>query len=485
MITPSTARIRNSNSQGILDSSEELSKPMYSEEAEKAVLGSMLARPDIVVDEVSDVLKRDDFFVPAHQEVFEAIQTLHNNGKAIDITTLHDYLTVKKLADVVGSPGILAELAAGLATHLNVGSYIAIVKDKSLLRHLQHACAEIVTDVASGECSVSEVLNRAEARIFALNDCQKAARVTDMHTGVTAALERLRELSERPNRLVGISTGLNQLNAYTNGWRGGQMIVVAARPGKGKTALAWGFGKAAAERRWDEAQEREVEPGHPVHIFSAEMSADELMERALADACSVEMNRLQTGDVKEELQKIETMAWERVARWPITIDDSSGLSLSTIRSRSRRAVRERGVKLIIIDYLQLLLPDVESKNREREVAEMSRGIKQLAKELDIPIIVLAQLSRKCEEENREPKPSDLRESGSIEQDADKIIFIHWFKDGTFGLLIRKQRGGIGWVDVPVKWDGCYQRFSDVGQNHVSKPRAPAPGEYGNTNWQSD
>ncbi len=480
---------------------ELLQAPMYSAEAEKAVLGSMLARPDVVIDEVTDALKKDDFFVPAHQEVFTAIDALHNSGQAIDITTLHQYLVDRKLAEVVGSPGFIAELAAGLATHLNVGSYIAIVKDKSFLRHLQHACANISQSVIDNQDSVSTVLDSAEREIFQVTQRGLTNSTVSGASEITKAIELIENYQKHKGHLFGIPTGFHRLNELTTGWHGGEMVVLGARPGIGKTALALTFARHAMTERYDESTDSWVKPGHPVGIFSLEMTNQQLMLRMLASYASESLQKIRQGDLTDqEVQKLAMMG-EDMKAFPLVLDDSSFLTINQLRGKARRMKQQDKIELLIVDYLQLLHSESEqaADNRQNEVAEISRGIKALAKELDIPIIVLAQLNRKASETNSEPALHNLRESGAIEQDADMVLLLHREDEPAEGeettgetlpngllkykLIIAKQRNGPT-DDIEIHFNSSYTRFDDPVRHMVEakKPeRRPYQAPYSEPN----
>jgi replicative DNA helicase len=472
MIAPATARKRRPST----TDPEAIMAPLYSAEAEKAVLGSMLARPDVVIDEVSDGLAKDDFFVPSHQEIYEAINALHNSGKAIDITTLHQYLADRKLAEVVGSPGILAELAAGLATHLNVGSYVSIVKEKSLLRHLQHACANISQSVQDNQDSVTGVLDNAEREIFQVTNRGLTNSTVTAKTEIEKAIQLIENYQKNRGRLFGIPTGFHRLNELTTGWHGGEMIVLAARPGIGKTALALTFARHAMDARYDEKLDNWVKPGYCVGMFSLEMTNQQLMLRMLASYASESLQRIRQGDLDDQAMQKLCMIGEDMKQFPLVLDDSSFLTINQLRGKTRRMKQQYKIDMLVIDYLQLLRSESEQAkdNRQNEVAEISRGIKALAKELDIPIIVLAQLNRKSEEGKTEPALHNLRESGAIEQDADMVLLLHR-EDGAdseesngaalppgvkkYKLIIAKQRNGPT-DNLEIHFQSNYTRFED-------------------------
>lgn len=443
---------------------------LYSAEAEKAVLGSMLARPETVIDIASEKLGNTDFFVPAHREIFDALKHLHDNQHAIDITTVHQYFVDHKMAEAVGSPGILAELAAGLATHLNVESYIKIVKDKSLLRRLQDACANIVQNIGDTPASVSEVLDKAESEIFQVTNLGLTNSTVEARREIDRALSLIDGFRNRKGQLFGIPTGFHRLNELTTGWQKGDMVVLAARPGVGKTALALTFAKHAMLQRYDEKLDNWVKPGYGVGVFSLEMTNAQLMLRLLASYASESLQKIRKGDLDDDAMQKLRMIGEDMKEWPLYLDDSSYLTINQLRGKARRMKDRYNIDLLVIDYLQLLHSesDQAKDNRQNEVAEISRGIKSLAKELDIPIIVLAQLNRKSEEGKSEPALHNLRESGAIEQDADVVLMLHK-EEGEEGaeatplkpykLIIAKQRNGPT-DKLDIIFNSQYTRFDD-------------------------
>jgi replicative DNA helicase len=448
---------------------------LYSAEAEKAVLGCMMAQPNEVINDATETLSKADFFVPAHQEIFDALRDLYNNAQAIDVMTVHQYLTDKKMAEAVGSPGILGELLVGYATHLNVGSYIRIVKDKSLLRCLQSACSTIVQDIADSPDAVSGVLDRAETEIFNVTNMGLTNSTTMAKDEIKSAITLIESFQNNKNLLKGIGTGFKRLDELTTGWQPGDMIVLAARPGQGKTALALTFARHALDQRYDEATDSWKKPGYGVGIFSLEMTNPQLMLRMLAAYGSESLQRIRQGKLDEHaLQKLRMVAGD-MAEWPLYLDDSSFLTITQLRGKARRMKQRWNIDLLIVDYLQLLRSEsAQAKdNRQNEVSEISRGIKALAKELKIPIIILAQLNRRSEEAKAEPALHNLRESGAIEQDADMVLLLHRTEqekdaDGNdrptdailpYVLNIAKQRNGP--TDrLDILFHSYYTRFDD-------------------------
>jgi replicative DNA helicase len=461
--------------------SEELSPTvLYSAEAEKAVLGCMMAQPGEVIDEVTEVLSKEDFFVPAHQEIFAALREMHNEQQAIDVMTIHQWLTDRKMAEAVGSPGILADLYVAFATHLNVGSYIRVVKDKSLLRCLQLACSTIVQDIADMPDSVASVLDRAESAIFHVTNLGLTNSTVSAREEIDKAIKLIDDFQNRKGHLQGIQTGFHLLDELTAGWKPGEMIVLAARPGQGKTAMALTFARHALQERYDEASDTYKKPGHPVGMFSLEMTNQQLMLRLLASYGSEKLQTIRKGELDEHaLEKLRLIAAD-MKEWPLYLDDSSSLTINQLRGKARRMKDRYGIKLLVIDYLQLLRSEsAQAKdNRQNEVAEISRGIKGLAKELAIPIIILAQLNRRSEEGNlgknkQDPALHNLRESGAIEQDADVVLLLHRpdpekDEDGNerqlgpiipYKLIIAKQRSGPT-DKIEVMFHAPYTRFDD-------------------------
>ena len=448
---------------------------LYSAEAEKAVLGCMMAQPAEVINDATVTLLKEDFFVPAHQEIFGALRDMFNTGLPIDTIGMHQWLTDRKLAEAVGSPGILAELLVGFANHLNVGSYIRIVKEKALLRCLQSACSAIVQDISEMPDSVASVLDRAESAIFHVTNLGLTNSTVPAREEIDKAIALIERFQGRRGQLQGLPTGFHKLDELTAGWKPGEMIVLAARPGQGKTALALTFARRALEQRYDEATDSWKKPGHAVGVFSLEMTNEQLMLRLLASYGSESLGRIRSGELDDHsLQKLRMIAGD-MREWPLFLDDSSFLSINQLRGKARRMKDRHNIEMLVIDYLQLLRSEsAQAKdNRQNEVAEISRGIKALAKELGIPIIILAQLNRRSEEAKQEPALHNLRESGAIEQDADVVLMLHRpdaekDDDGNaiphgeiipYSLIIAKQRNGPT-DKLPILFHAPYTRYDD-------------------------
>lgn len=433
----------------------------------------MLVQPDTVVDQALEKINRNDFFVPGHQELFEVIREMHSLRQAVDIMTVHQHLVDRKMAEAVGSPAILGELANFFGSHLNVGTYIKMVKEKSLLRHLQLACSTITQMIHDQPHAVNTVMDTAQSEIFKVANMGLTQSTIPAREEIDRAITMVENFQARKGHLMGIPTGFYRLNELTTGWQPGDMVVLAARPGAGKTALALTFARHAMNQKYDAKRDDWVKPGYGVGLFSLEMTNSQLMLRLMASAMGESLQKIRRGELDESgMQKLR-MGAEDMKSWPLFLDDSGDLSIHQLRGKARRMKDRYNIDLLIIDYLQLLRSDSDQArdNRQNEVAEISRGIKSLAKELNIPIIVLAQLNRRAEEGKLEPALHNLRESGAIEQDADMVLLLHKQSDQDqdgethrnplmpYKLKIAKQRNG-PIDDIIINFNSPYTRFED-------------------------
>lgn len=414
---------------------------LYSLEAEKAVLGCMLAQPVEVMDDVTDILTAKDFRIPEHQEIFDALHGMSMNKVPIEAMALHQWLVDAKLDKSVGSPGIISELLGGFATHMNMGHYIRIVKDKSLLRALQASCSEIVQEISERPGEVSSLIDFAEGKIMGLTAGIDVSAAVPISVLANEGADRI--LGANGLREKGITTGFEKLDMATLGWHRGEMIVLAARPSVGKSALAGEFGIVAARA------------GHSVGIISIEMTNEEWMDRYYASDTQIPLSRIREGVTLPRDQDKIRESQQRFGQLPVFLDSPSHLTITGLRAKARRMKKKYGIDLLIVDYLQLMTAPGTSKsdNRQTEVAAISRGVKGLARELNIPIIILAQLNRKSEdarEKDQEPQLHHLKESGAIEQDADMVLLLHRPKVDNedapppiipYKLKIGKQRNG--------------------------------------------
>ncbi|MEM9445672.1 MAG: replicative DNA helicase [Verrucomicrobiota bacterium] len=400
--------------------------PIQSMEAERAVLGAMLSQPDEIIDLASEKLTSTSFFSPAHQSLFECLCDMRNKSIEIDPSTVLQYLKDRKLDEAIGGAATLGELAGGVMSILTAPTQIRTVWEKSILRKLQSACTDIVFSTQEREHAVEEVLDEAEKLIFEIADQGTSNTTSASKDVVIKTLEMIERTMQMRGRYDGLPTGFDPLDQLTTGFKPGEMIVIAARPGMGKTALALSIAKNMLKSRYDVESDRIVSPGYPIGMFSLEMTCQQLMLRLLAATAEVSLQNIRKGNLSQnELDKLAIIS-EEVSGWPLYMDESSMLSISQLRAKARRMKKMYGIEIIIIDYLQLLTSSSAKArdNRQVEVAEISRGLKALALELNIPIIVLAQLNRKPDEsKDGEPALHHLRESGSIEQDADIVMLL--------------------------------------------------------------
>lgn len=434
-------------------------------EAERSVLGAMLISEDAVV-EATEILEPDDFYRTAHKVIFEAMLVLYEEGQPIDIVTTTAALQAKEaLLENAGGVEYLAELAAAMPTALHVEQYATIVKEKALMRRIIRATTQIATQGYDGEMSANEVLADAERRILELSQYQKVRDFTHVSEVLETTFDRIEQLYASEGNLTGVPTGFSELDKMTSGFQKSDLIIVAARPSVGKTAFALNV-----------AQNVAVRAGIPVAIFSLEMSKDQLVQRMLCAEAYIDGHKLRNGALDAEDWPKLSMGVSTLANAPIYIDDSPGITVSEMRSKLRRLKLEHGLGLVMIDYLQLIHGRRSSgENRQQEISEISRMLKQLARELEVPVIALAQLSRSVEQrQDKRPMLSDIRESGSIEQDADIVAFLYrddYYdpeseKKNIIEIIIGKQRNGpTGKVELVFLKN--YNKFVNLEKAHQS------------------
>jgi len=395
-------------------------------EAERSLLGAMLADPDHVVDLAREQgLREEDFFHPAHRVIFRGITEMRESSLAIDPSTLLSWLTDRKLADAAGGPALISDLAAGVISVFTANTHLSQVQDKSLLRELQQACAQIVVGAHERPHEVQTILDEAERDILEIRgrrETKGIIRASEVTPKTIALIERL---VKGKGHYSGIPSGFDELDQMTTGFKPGEMIVLAARPGVGKTAFALSMARHMLRQRYDLDKDDFVRPGYNVAFFTLEMSAQQLMFRLLSSHASLDSEQIRRGELNEsQITALRGVAAE-ISDLPLFLDESSLLTIGQLRARARRIKKQHGIDILIIDYLQLLTSGTSrgKENRQVEVSEISRGLKALAMELEIPVVVLAQLNRKPEESNSEPALHHLRESGSIEQDADVVLLL--------------------------------------------------------------
>ena len=438
--------------------------PPQSLESERAVLGSIMLRPGAII-EIGDTLSGESFYSDKHALIYETMLELSGKGEPIDMLSLAHRLEEKKLLERIGGSSYLAELTNVVPSSANIKHYAEIVEKKSLLRALIES-GDFVAELGfnEGPDNIDEILDRAEKKIFNITSAPKGQKFVNIKDTLVEAWERLERLHDTKGELRGIPTGFKALDDMLAGFQRSDLIILAARPSMGKTTLALDIARMAA-----------VNHNLPVGIFSLEMSSQQLVDRMLAAESRVNAWNLRTGRLSadNEFSKLRD-SLDKLAKAPIFIDDQPGNSIIRMRSVARRLKSEHGLALIVVDYLQLMSTSKNYDSMVNQVTEISRSLKGLARELDVPVLALSQLSRAVESRGGKPRLSDLRDSGSIEQDADVVMFIHRedkYKDESertniAEILIEKHRNGpTGKVDL--YFDEKTTSFLSVEKNESS------------------
>ena len=427
-------------------------------EAEQSVLGSILIDPEAIL-KVADFLHPGDFYRPQHADIYGAMLALHNQREPIDLVTLGDELTRHDKLDGVGGPAYLATLMNAVPTAVHVEHYGRIVEQKAVLRNLIAAAGRIAAVGYEEAHDTAAAIDRAEGILFEISQRRTVAGFETLATLLGEAYDRLEYLHEHRGQILGIPTGLAGLDTLLGGFQPSDLVILAARPSMGKTSLALNVAGHVALKK-----------GLPVGIFSLEMSKQQLLMRFLCAESLVDAHKVRTGYINKDdfRQLVDSLG--AVTQAPLFIDDSSSLTIMEMRAKARRLKAEHGLSLLIVDYLQLMSGYGRVENRVQEISGISRGLKALAKELEIPVVALSQLSRAPEQRQGDHRPqlSDLRESGSIEQDADVVLFIYreevYKQDednsGKADLIISKQRNGpIG--NVKLAFLKQYTKFENL------------------------
>lgn len=426
-------------------------------EAEQAVIGSMLTDQDAVVAAI-ETLKPEDFYREDNKLIYSAILNIYNRAEPIDIITLKAELSSMGKLDNVGGLEYIVGLPDKVPTTANVDRYIKIVEEKSMLRNLIKTANEILSMGYDQTEDVEDVMDLAEKKIFDVMQKKSKTGYTSIKDVLVESFTKLEELYNQKQRVTGVPTGFIDLDRMTAGLHGSEFILIAARPAMGKSAFALNIATYAATRA-----------NVPVAIFSLEMSKEQVGNRILCSEALVDSNNVRTGDLNdEELSKLAETSGE-LSQAPIYIDDTAGITITEMRARCRKLKLEKNIGLVVVDYLQLIQGSGKTSGREQEIAEISRSLKILAKELEIPVIALSQLSRAVEaRDDHRPMLSDLRESGSIEQDADIVMFL--YRDDYYNedspeknvaeVIIAKQRAGSTGT-VKLAWIGNYTKFANL------------------------
>ena len=387
--------------------------PPQNIEAEQAVLGAIFLNTDALADAM-EYVEADDFYRRAHQILFQAMVNLNNDGEAIDVLTVQNYLTTNNQLDDVGGVAYIAELATSVPTAANAGYYAKIVEGKSMLRRLISTATNIITQANNGDDDVPSLLDSAERQIMDVSERRNRSGFREIKDVLNETLSDIDRLSQQSEDITGLPTGYREFDKMTAGLQPDNLIILAARPAVGKTAFALNI-----------AQNVATSTDTSVAIFSLEMSAESLVNRMLCAEGSINANHLRTGQLDEGEWQNLIVAMGALSNTSIFIDDTPGIKMAEIRAKCRRLAKEKGnLGLVVIDYLQLI-EGSNKESRQQEVSEISRQLKKLAKELSVPILALSQLSRGVEQrQDKRPVLSDIRESGSIEQDADIVAFLY-------------------------------------------------------------
>jgi len=412
--------------------------PPQNLEAEQSVLGAVLL-DNSAMAKAMEVLTEEDFYRTAHRKIFQAMLDLSEQGEVIDQITLTEHLKEGGQLEAIGGAAYLAELVQMVPSAANVKYHSKIVRDKALLRGLITASTDVITRGYEGQATVDELLDFAERSVFGLAQDRLGRTFAPLKAVIKESLELVDRLSKKKERVTGVPTGFEELDELTAGLQPSDLVVIAGRPSMGKTSLALGMAQHAA-----------IRAGRVVGIFSLEMSNAQLVLRMLSSEACVDSHALRTGKLQKEDWWRLAEAAGRLENAPIYVDDSGSLTVQQMRGKARRLKAEHGLDLIIVDYLQLMQGRGDAESRQQEISDISRSLKALAKELDVPVLALSQLSRAVES-RKPPIPmlADLRESGAIEQDADVVMFIYrdevyepeTEKKGIADVLVRKHRNG--------------------------------------------
>ena len=431
--------------------------PPHSLEAEKSVLGAAMLSEE-ALGEVAETVRPDDFYDKNHKEIFEAILDLNRKSLPVDVLTVSEELKKRGSLNMVGGRAYVASLSSSTPTTSNAPEYARIVSEKAAIRRLIAAADGIVDKGYDGDMAASQMIDFAEREIFEISQSRQKGKYTHIQEALLSNLDAIDKASQMEDGLTGITTGFADLDAKTSGLQKSDLIILAARPAMGKTAFALSLARNAA-----------VKGNASVMIFSMEMAKEQLSQRLLSMESKVELQKLKKGNLDRRDWEDINIAMDVLSGTNIHIDDTAGISIMEMKSKCRRLKAEKGLDLVVIDYLQLMNPEGKADSRTQEISVLSRNLKLLARELDCPVLVLSQLSRAPETRtDHRPMLSDLRESGSIEQDADIVIFLYrdeyynkenTEKPGECEVIVAKHRSGpTGTIDV--SWIERYTQFKD-------------------------
>ncbi|GAA1658092.1 replicative DNA helicase [Citricoccus zhacaiensis] len=425
--------------------------------AEQSVLGGMMLSKDAIAD-VVELLRGNDFYKPAHEMIYEAVIDLYGRGEPADAVTVADLLNKRQELSRIGGPAVLHELIQSVPTAANAGFYAEIVREKGVLRRLVQAGTKIVQMGYGQDGEVEEIVNEAQAEIYKVAETRQSEDYVALSGILEHTVDEIEAAGSQGEGMTGVPTGFYEFDELTQGLHGGQMIVIAARPAVGKSTLALDFARAAA-----------IKNNMTSVFFSLEMGKNEIAMRLLSAEATIALQDLRKGTIRDEQWSKIAATVGRLNDSPFFIDDSPNMSMMEIRAKCRRLKQKHDLKLVILDYLQLMSSGKKVESRQQEVAEFSRALKLLAKELEVPVIALSQLNRGSEQRtDKKPQVSDLRESGSIEQDADMVILLHrediYDKEspraGEADLIVAKHRNGPT-KTIVLGFQGHYSRFSNM------------------------
>src|SRR6266852_791482 len=438
-----------------------LEKPLPNNlDAERSVLGAILL-DNHALNAAIENLRPEDFFLDQHRRVFTQMISLGESQQAIDLVTLTEELHRRGDLEAAGGAPYLAALADGMPKVSNVEHYARIVKEKALLRNLIHATHNIQQRAFEGEDGADAILDNAEYSIFALAEDRVKAGLLPIKDIVRDNFERLEKIFKEGRSITGISTGYGELDKLLSGLQPSELIILAARPSQGKTALALNV-----------AENISIRAGLPVAFFSLEMSKESLLQRLVASVAQVDAHKFRSGHLSREDWRRMTEALGAISAAPLWVDDAGSTSVLEIGAKARRLKRDKGLSLLIVDYLQLITGRGRFNSRQEEVASISRGLKGLAKELQIPVLVLSQLTRAPERDERGPQLSDLRESGAIEQDADVVMFI--YRPNFFNLNVTQEERDMADILIAKQRNGPTDKVKFVFRSRLTRFEEAAP-----------
>ena len=430
--------------------------PPHNEEAERSVLGAAMLNKEVLFDILEEV-KEDDFYNESHKEIFRAIWELYRKNSAVDMLTVCEELKSRQSLDMVGGRAYIATLTAEVPSTANGREYAKIIAEKAIMRQMIRTAEDITEKGYESKMAAREILDYEESGIFQIAQMRQKNDYTKIQDVLLENLKIIDAAAQNKDKITGIPTGFHDLDEKTSGLQRSDLIIVAARPGMGKTAFALNI-----------AQQSAVKHGTSAIIFSLEMSKEQLGQRLLAMQARVEMQKLKQGDLDRKDWDRVSLGVDELNNSKIVIDDTPGISLMEMRNKCRRLKAEQGLDLIVVDYLQLMTFEGKTDNRQQEISALSRNMKLLAREMNCPVILLSQLSRAPElRQDKRPMLSDLRESGSIEQDADIVIFLYrddyynenTEKPGVCEVNIAKHRSGPT-DKIELTWVSRYTKFSD-------------------------